>query len=115
MKINPSHLISVFLVVFLFSFTQFSFAQDSLSTKTPMYYKLDSTTDSISAFGERPNLVNPNNFKVSINKSYLIYIIIALIIGSVFSTVVLSLAKKKEMEFKKWNLKNRKKISNNKK
>ncbi|MEP1151194.1 MAG: hypothetical protein ABJH08_05645, partial [Balneola sp.] len=61
MNIKSPHLKSFFLVAFLFSLFQASFAQDSSSTKTPMYYNLDSSTDSISAIGERPATVNPDS------------------------------------------------------
>ena len=82
-----------------------------------MYYKLDSTTDSISAIGERPASVHPDSVKAFVNNSYSVSapIIIALIIGAVLSVAFSSLGKKKEIEFKKWNLENREKLKNNKK
>lgn len=82
-----------------------------------MYYKLDSTSDSISAIGERPASIDPDSVKVFENKSFSISapIIIALIIGAVLSVAFSSMNKKKEIEFKKWNLENREKLKNNKK
>ncbi len=82
-----------------------------------MYYDLDSSTDSISAIGERPAKVNPDSVKVFIDNSFPIsgYIIIAVIVGAVFAVAFSSLGKKKEIEFKKWNLENREKLKNNKK
>jgi hypothetical protein len=117
MKIKPPHLKSLFLVVFIFSLFKASVAQDSSSVKTPMYYNLDSSTDSISAIGERPATVNPNSVKVFVDKSFPIagYIIIAIIVGAVFAVAFSSLGKKKEIEFKKWNLENREKLKNYKK
>ncbi|MFV1883609.1 MAG: hypothetical protein ACMZ7B_03895 [Balneola sp.] len=117
MTLTPPHLKSFFLVVFLFSFYQSSFAQDSTSTKTPMYYKVDSTTVYSSTHGERPLPVHPDSAQVFVNKSFPFSapIIIALIIGAVLSVAFSSLNKKKEIEFKKWNLENREKLKNNKK
>jgi len=117
MKINPPHLKSLFLVVFLFSLFQVSVAQDSSSTKTPMYYNIDSSTDSISAIGERPAAVNPDSAKVFVDRSFPTagYIIIALIVGAIFAVAFSSSGKKKEIEFKKWNLENREKLKYKKK
>jgi hypothetical protein len=117
MKLKPPHLKSLFLVVFVISLFQTSIAQDSLSTKMPMYYKLDSTTDSISAIGERPASVHPDSIKIFVDNSFPIYgyIYIALIVGAVFSVAFSSLGKKKEIDFKRWNLENREKFKNNKK
>ncbi len=116
MKFKPLHLKSFFLFVFAFSFFQTSIAQDSTTTKLPMYYKLDSTTDSISSIGERPPSVHPDSVKLFVNKSYSVsgYIIIAVIIGAVIFVAFSSLSKKKEIEFKKWNLDKREKLKNNK-
>jgi len=117
MKLNPPHLKSLFLVVIISSLFQTSIAQDSSATKTPMYYKLDSTTDSITAIGESAASVHPDSVKAFVNNSYSVSapIIIALIVGAVLSAAFLSLGKKKEIEFKKWNLENREKLKNNKK
>ena len=113
MKFKPT----LFLVAFTFSLYQTSIAQDSLTTKAPMYYKLDSTSDSILAIGERSVPIDPDSVKVFENNSYSIsaYIIIAVIVGAVFSVAFLSLNKKNEIEFKKWNLENREKLRDNKK
>ncbi len=117
MKLKPPLLKLLFLVVIVSSLFQTSIAQDTSATKTPMYYKLDSTIDSISAIGERPASVHPDSVKAFVNNSYSVSapIIIALIIGAVLSVAFSSLGKKKEIEFKKWNLENREKLKNNKK
>jgi hypothetical protein len=117
MKFKPLLFKSLFQVVSALLFFQTSIAQDSSATKLPMYNKLDSTTDSISAIGERPVSIHPDSVKVFVNNSYSVsvYIIIAVIVGAVFSVVFSSLSKKKEIEFKKWNLENREKLKNSKK
>ncbi len=81
-----------------------------------MYYNLDSSTDSITAIGEIP-AVHPDSVNVFVNNSYSVSapIIIALIIGAALSLAFSSFGKKKEIEFKKWNLENREKLKNNKK
>ena len=117
MKPKPLLLKSLFLVVFLFSFYHSSFAQNSTSTKTPMYYKVDSKTGTITPIGERSDSTQPDSTKVNSNTSFSFSapIIIALIIGTVLSVAFSSLEKKKEIEFRKWNLKNREKLRGNKK
>ena len=117
MKINPPYLKFLFAVVFLFGFFHISIAQDSLDTKNPMYYKLDSKTNSYTPIGERPASVHPDSTKVFIDKSFPVsgYIFIALIVKAIFIAAFASLEKKKQIQFKKWILENREKTISNKK
>lgn len=77
-----------------------------------MYYKLNSITDSISSIGERPTSAQADSSIMIDNRtnSSSMYIIIALIIGAIVSTYISSSGRKKQREFKKWNLENRDKL-----
>lgn len=109
--------LSLFVVVLLLGLYKPLIAQDSSSLKEPIYYKLDSLTDSIYAVGEKPVYVNQDSVKVFVEKSFSIssYILVALIFGTVLTVIFTSLGKKKEIDFKKWNLENREKLRNCKK
>lgn len=112
-----SILLKYFLtLIFLLSFSGLSVAQDSSNTSTPLYYKLDSRTDSITSYGQRSQPVHPDSVMVLTDKAFPIsgYILIPLIIGLVLTSVFRSIQKKKEIEFKKWNLENREKLRNRK-
>jgi len=105
---------ALFLIIILSVFPKLVLSQDSASTKLPMYYKLDSTTDSITEIGERPRSVPPDSVKVFVDKSFPIsgYIIIPLIVGLILSAFFMSIGRRKEINFKRWNIKNRENLKN---
>lgn len=117
MNVSFSLLKPFLLVIFLFIDLQSSVAQDSSSSKVPMYYKLDSSSDSILAIGERSATVKPDSVTIYTDNSFPIsgYIIIAIIFGAISTVAIASNRKKKEIEFKKWNLKNRENLRDDQK
>ncbi len=114
-----------YFIFIFFGFYSVLFSNQSLAQEnsTPVEkpgevkrFKVDATTDSVTQIGDADFNSSTNSLPSS-NDSFPVsgFWYIAFIVGAILTTLILSLGKRKKVEFQKWNLELREKIRDYKK